>query len=121
MGNSSYGKTITDQERHRELQFCEKTKASRLRNKPFFRQIDQIDENTYEVHVAREKIKLNLPMQIGFFVYQYAKLRIKCFSFIMISWISILIAAIFSIVEWTPTLPISRSQAGQSVESLVEP
>ena len=30
-------------------------------------------------------------------------------------------AAIFSIVEWTPTLPISRSQAGQSVESLVEP
>lgn len=28
VGNSSYGKTITDQERHREVKFCEETKAS---------------------------------------------------------------------------------------------
>ena len=48
MGNSSYGKTITDQERHREVQFCEETKASHLINRPFFRQIDQIEENTFE-------------------------------------------------------------------------
>ena len=61
--------------RHREVQFCEETKASRLINKPFFRQIEQIDENTFEVQSCKKKIKLNLPMQIGFFVNQYAKLR----------------------------------------------
>ena len=81
VGNSSYGKTITDQERHREVQFCEETKASRLINKPFFRQIDQIEENTFEVQSCKKKIKLNLPMQIGFFVYQYAKLRMLQFYF----------------------------------------
>ncbi|CAH3104133.1 unnamed protein product [Porites lobata] len=50
VGNSSYGKTITDQERHREVKFCEETKASRLINTPFFRQIDRIEENTYEAN-----------------------------------------------------------------------
>ena len=55
MRNSSYGKTITDQERHREVQFCEETKASRLINKPFFRQIDQIDKNTFEVQSCKKK------------------------------------------------------------------
>ncbi|KXJ16371.1 hypothetical protein AC249_AIPGENE6507 [Exaiptasia diaphana] len=48
VGNSSYGKTITDQERHREIKFCSDTKASRLVNTPFFRQIDEIDKNTWE-------------------------------------------------------------------------
>ena len=81
VGNSSYGKTITDQERHREVQFCEETKASRLINKPFFRQIELIDKNTFEVQSCKKKIKLNLPMQIGFFVYQYAKLRMLQFYF----------------------------------------
>ncbi|CAH3017890.1 unnamed protein product, partial [Porites evermanni] len=37
VGNSRYGKTITDRERHQEVQFVEETKASRLINKPFFR------------------------------------------------------------------------------------
>ena len=33
--------------------------------------LDRITEETYEV----ESRKLNLPIQVGFFVYQYAKLR----------------------------------------------
>lgn len=33
--------------------------------------LDRITEETYEV----ESCKLNLPIQVGFFVYQYAKLR----------------------------------------------
>ena len=80
VGNSSYGKTITDQKRHREVKFCDETKASRLINTPFYRQIDQI-EDTYEVQSCTKTIKLNLPMQIGFFVYQFAKLRMLQFDF----------------------------------------
>ena len=81
MGNSSYGKTITDQEHHREVQFCLETKAPCLINKPFFRQTHQIKENTFEVQSCKKKIKLNLPMQVGFVVYQYAKLRMLQFYF----------------------------------------
>ena len=81
MGNSSYGKTITDQEHHREVQFCLETKAPCLINKPFFRQTHQIEENTFEVQSCKKKIKLNLPMQVGLVVYQYAKLRMLQFYF----------------------------------------
>ena len=69
------GKTLTEKESHREVRFCEETKASRLINTPFFRQIDQIDENTYEFQSCKKTIKLNLPLEIVFFVYQYARLR----------------------------------------------
>ena len=72
MGNSIYGKTITDQEHHREVQFCLETKAPHLINKPFFRQTHQIEENTFEVQSCKKKIKFNLPMQVGLVIYQYA-------------------------------------------------
>lgn len=72
---------LTDQERHREIKFCEETKASQLINTPFFRQMEQIDENTYEVQSSKKTVKLNLPLQIVFFVYQYAKLRMLQFYF----------------------------------------
>ncbi|XP_031572492.1 uncharacterized protein LOC116306555 [Actinia tenebrosa] len=81
VGNSSYGKTITDQERHREVKFCDETKTSRLVNSSFFRQLEVINENTYEIQSAKKRISLNLPMQIGFFVYQYAKLRMLEFYY----------------------------------------
>ena len=50
-------------------------------NTPFFRQLDPIDEETYEVQSFKKIIKLDLPIQVGFFVYQYAKLRMLQFYF----------------------------------------
>ena len=44
-------------------------------NTPLFRKLDNITEDTYEVESCKKTIKLNLPIQAGFFVYQYAKLR----------------------------------------------
>ncbi|CAH3132563.1 unnamed protein product [Porites lobata] len=118
VGNSSYGKTITDQERHREVKFCEETKASRLINTPFFRQIDQIEENTYEVQSCKKTVKLNLPMQIGFFVYQYAKLRMLQFYFDFMD--KYLDRSDFQYCEMD-TDSAYIAIAGQSVESLVKP
>ena len=37
VGNSSYGKTITNQERHRNVEYCSEIKASQLVNQPYFR------------------------------------------------------------------------------------
>ena len=37
--------------------------------------LDSITKETYEVESCKKAIKLHLPIQVGFFVYQYAKLR----------------------------------------------
>ena len=81
VGNSSYGKTITNQMKHREVKFCGDADTDRLVNTPFFRQLDPINEETYEVQSAKKRINLNLPIQVGFFVYQYAKLRMLEFYY----------------------------------------
>ncbi|CAH3160600.1 unnamed protein product [Porites lobata] len=118
VGNSSYGKTIKDQERHREVKFCEETKASRLINTPFFRQIDRIEDNTYEVQSCKKTVKLNLPMQIGFFVYQYAKLRMLQFYFDFLD--KYLDRSDFQYCEMD-TDSAYIAIAGPSVDSLVKP
>ena len=57
------------------MKFCDDDEVPRLINSPFFRELNPIDDNTYEVESSKKKIKLDLPLQVGFFVYQYAKLR----------------------------------------------
>ena len=81
MGNSSYGKTITNQLKRRNVEYCSDAEASREVNTPLFRKLDSITEDTYEVESCKKNIKLNLPSQIGFFVYQYAKLRMLQFYY----------------------------------------
>jgi len=38
-------------------------------------------QTTYEVKSFKETVKLDLPLQIGFFVYGYAKLRMLQFYY----------------------------------------
>jgi len=100
------------------VKFCDEVKASQLVNTPFFRQIDNIAENTYEVQSAKKKISLNLPVQIGFFVYQYAKLRMLQFYFDCLD--TFLDRSDFEYCEMdTDSAYIAIS--GQSIESLVKP
>ena len=74
-------KTITNKERHRQVKFCDDDEVPNLINSPFFRELNPIDDNTYEVQSSKKKIKLDLPLQVGFFVYQYAKLRMLQFYY----------------------------------------
>ena len=50
-------------------------------NDPHFRKLDIIDDGFYEVRKTKKSISMNLPIQIGFFVYQYAKLRMLEFYY----------------------------------------
>ena len=43
-------------------------------NKPHFRALHSLDDGVYKVDMTKKVIRFNLPLQIGFFVYQYAKL-----------------------------------------------
>ena len=85
MGNAGYGKTTEKQERHRTVKICGVKKASELINEPQFRKIECVGEGenkqTYEVESTKKMLSMKLPLQIGFFVYQYAKLRILQFYY----------------------------------------
>ncbi len=81
LGNSGYGKTITNKSKHRNIKFCLDEQASMLVNEPWFRQLNVLQENLYEVEMAKKVIQYDLPLHIGFFVYQYAKLRMLEFYF----------------------------------------
>ncbi|KAJ8040703.1 hypothetical protein HOLleu_15076 [Holothuria leucospilota] len=81
IGNSSYGKTITNKEGHRNIHIVPEDKASRLINETTFRDLNEMSNGCYEVESAKPSIAMDLPIQIGFFVYQYAKLRMLEFYY----------------------------------------
>ena len=118
VGNSGYWKTITNQLKHRNVEYCSDAEASRKVNTPLFRKLENITEDTYEVESCKKTIKLNLPIKVGFFVYQYAKLRMLQFYYDFLD--KYLDRADFQMCEMdTDSAYIAIS--GDSVESLVKP
>ena len=81
LGNSAYGKTITNQQKHLRVAICKDENAPIFVNDPRFRALHDLGEGVYEVDFQKREINLNLPLQIGFFVYQYAKLRMLQFYY----------------------------------------
>ena len=80
-GNSSYGKTITNNERHTDVIYCNDRYVHQYLVDLFFCKCNQLSENTFEVEMSKKTITLDLPLQIGCFVYQYAKLRMLQFYY----------------------------------------
>ena len=60
LGNSAYGKTVTNVDRHRDIKYS---------------------TDVYEIEMNKSVVKYTLPLHIGFFVYQYAKLRMLQFYY----------------------------------------
>ncbi|XP_078701249.1 uncharacterized protein LOC144927591 [Branchiostoma floridae x Branchiostoma belcheri] len=83
IGNSGYGKTVTNKEKQTDVEYCEDVvTATRRINTSRFRHLVVVnDEDFFEIESAKRKIKFDLPLQIGFFVYQYAKLRMLEFYY----------------------------------------
>ena len=75
LGNSGYGKTVTNVDRHRDIKYCTEVGTSLLINNKRFCQLDVVAEDAYEVTSNKARVTYDLPHHIGFFVYQYAKLR----------------------------------------------
>ena len=82
IGNSAYGSMIMNKEKHVNITYCEsKEKASYFVSKRRFRNLTELDNNHFEIELAKSRITLNLPIQIGFFILQYAKLRMLEFYY----------------------------------------
>ena len=81
LGNSAYGKTVTNVDRHRDIKYCTEVGTSRLISNKRFRQLDVVTDDAYEVTSSKARVTYDLPHHIGFFVYQYAKLRMLEFYY----------------------------------------
>ena len=114
---SSYGKTITNKERHHQVKFCDDDVVPELINSPFFCELNTINDDTYEVQSSRKKIKLDLPLQVGFFLYQYAKLRMLHFYYDCLD--KYIDRSDFELYE-TDTNSAYIAISGESIEELVK-
>ena len=76
LGNSGYGKTITNVDRHRDVNYCTEKAASPMVNDGRFRQLDVVVDDAYEVEMNKNTVTYTLPVHVRFFVLQYAKMRI---------------------------------------------
>ena len=82
LGNSAYGKSLTNKERHTDIIYCRGTDTSTFISNPLFKKMTQLgNDDIYEVEMLKKNILWDLPVQIGFFVYQYAKLRMLQFYY----------------------------------------
>jgi len=79
MGNSSYGKKISGKCKHRVVSYCNDETVNDAINNKRFTQLNLLSNDLYKVKSFKETVKLDLPLQIEFFVYGYAKLRILQF------------------------------------------
>ena len=81
LGNSAYGKTVTNVDRHRNVKYCTEVGTSACVNNKRFRQLDVVTDDAYEITSSKARVIYDLPHHIGFFVYQYAKLRMLQFYY----------------------------------------
>lgn len=82
VANSSYGSMIMDKTKHTNITYAEgQSAACRLVNDRRFIDLCELDDNVFETELAKRSISLDLPTQLGYFVLQYAKLRMLSFYY----------------------------------------
>ena len=72
--NSSYGYQIMDRSRHTVTKYLSHEKHAAINGK-LFKKLDHVNNSLYEVELAKSQIEHKEPIIVGFFVLQYAKLR----------------------------------------------
>ena len=73
--NSSYGYQIMDRGRHTVTKYLSDEKTHAAINSKLFKTLDHLNNSLYEVELTKAEIEHNEPIIVGFFILQYAKLR----------------------------------------------
>ena len=119
LGNSGYGKTITNVDRHRDMKYCTEKAASLMVNDRRFRQLDVVVvDDAYEIAMNKKTVTYALPVHVGFFVLQYAKMRMLQFYYDFIN--RYLERPLFQYCEMD-TDSAYLALAGESADDLVTP
>ena len=78
IGNSGFGSMIMDQEKHQKVIYVRGDKDIQMKvNDPHFKKLTEFSEDFCEVEMSKSKQILNLPIQIGYSILQYAKLKMS--------------------------------------------
>ena len=75
LGNSSYGYQIMDRSRHTVTQYFNEEKTHKAINNKMFKRLRDITDDLYEIESVKSKVEHKEPIVVGFFILQYAKLR----------------------------------------------
>ena len=83
IGNSAYGKVLQSLETHRDVKFCEvkDENVSKYIKNPRFHSLSELGGDVIELENFKDKQRLYVPIQIGFFTLEYAKLSILKFYY----------------------------------------
>ena len=74
IGNLSYGKLITNKEKHHDIVHINESKiGSEIKNEHFYNLIE-LPNGYYEVEKAKKKINLYPPIHLSVFILNYTKL-----------------------------------------------
>jgi hypothetical protein len=108
-----------DKERQSHLEFVTSVKkATKKVNHPSFRRLEELDENLFEIESDKSAITLNLPSQLGFFILNYAKLRMLQFYYDFLD--TFIDRADFQLLEMD-TDSLYMSLSGNTLDELVKP
>ncbi len=81
-GNVIYGATITDKEHFTDVKYLTDISCvAKLVNSKHFISMDELADDVFEVQLAKQRIKLDTPIVIGFSILQLAKLRMLEFYY----------------------------------------
>ena len=75
LSNSSYNYQIMDRSRHTLTKYLSDEKTHAAIISKLFKRLDHLNNYLYEVVLAKTEIEHKKPIIVGFFVLQYAKLR----------------------------------------------
>ena len=75
LANSSYGYQIMDRSRHTATKYLTHGKTHAAINSKLFKKLDHLNNSLYEVELVKAQIEHKEPIIVGFFILQYAKLR----------------------------------------------
>ena len=81
IGNSSYGRMITNKEKRHDIVYIDESKISTEIIDNHFYDMTELPDGYYEVEKTKKKINLDLPIHIGVFILNYAKLRMLEFYY----------------------------------------
>ena len=76
LANNSYGHQILDRSRHTVTHYLSDEKTHGAINTKLFKRLDLINDELYELVLAKVEIEHREPIIVEFFILQYAKLRL---------------------------------------------
>ena len=75
LANSSYGYQVMDRSRHTVTKYLNDEKTHAAISSKLLKKLDYMNSSLYEVELAKAQVEHKEPINVGFIILQYAKLR----------------------------------------------